>query len=654
MPQKLIIIIIALSFYFFSCEKEDTETSQLNLVQVNIGSVELDLSANTNNDIQVDRPITLIFSSPLDKSSAESHILLKQNEDVIETDLSFSSQDKTITIFPSGPLNNSTSYTIFISDQLKGARGEAFTKQEIVFRTIAGELQITSIEIGGFNASNGGTILNVPVDISVMVSFSVPVNQESLKNATQITGSGNSSLAYAFSNENREVEITSSNPLNYITKYTFTINNSLQGDDGEPFSGYSKTFYTQFDETPKFPVISDDQLLDLVQEQTFKYFWDFAHPESGMARERNTSGDLVTTGGSGFGVMAILVGIERGFITRQQGIDRLAKIVDFLGIADRFHGVWPHWLNGNTGDVIPFSERDDGGDLVETAFMIQGLLTVRQYLNTNDPTEENLYQDIAQLWESVEWDWYTQNENVLYWHWSPNYNWQMNHKIQGWNESLITYILAAASKTHGISTEVYHQGWARNGNMVNGNDYFGITLPLGEERGGPLFFAHYSFLGLDPRTLEDQYANYWTQNVSHTLINRAYCVANPKNFVGYGENCWGLTASDNHLGYSAHSPNNDLGVITPTAALSSFPYTPAESMEALKFFYYTLGDKLWGEYGFYDAFNPTEGWYADSYLAIDQGPIILMIENHRSNLLWELFMSDPDVTEGLQKLGFIF
>ncbi len=654
MPQKLIIIIIALSFYFFSCEKEDTETSQLNLVQVNIGSVELDLSANTNNDIQVDRPITLIFSSPLDKSSAESHILLKQNEDVIETDLSFSSQDKTITIFPSGPLNNSTSYTIFISDQLKGARGESFVNQEIVFRTIAGELQITSIEIGGFNASNGGTILNVPVDISVMVSFSVPVNQESLKNATQITGSGNSSLAYAFSNENREVEITSSNPLNYITKYTFTINNSLQGDDGEPFSGYSKTFYTQFDETPKFPVISDDQLLDLVQEQTFKYFWDFAHPESGMARERNTSGDLVTTGGSGFGVMAILVGIERGFITRQQGIDRLAKIVDFLGIADRFHGVWPHWLNGNTGDVIPFSERDDGGDLVETAFMIQGLLTVRQYLNTNDPTEENLYQDIAQLWESVEWDWYTQNENVLYWHWSPNYNWQMNHKIQGWNESLITYILAAASKTHGISTEVYHQGWARNGNMVNGNDYFGITLPLGEERGGPLFFAHYSFLGLDPRTLEDQYANYWTQNVSHTLINRAYCVANPKNFVGYGENCWGLTASDNHLGYSAHSPNNDLGVITPTAALSSFPYTPAESMEALKFFYYTLGDKLWGEYGFYDAFNPTEGWYADSFLAIDQGPIILMIENHRSNLLWELFMSDPDVTEGLQKLGFIF
>ncbi len=654
MPQKLIIIIIALSFYFFSCEKEDTETSQLNLVQVNIGSVELDLSANTNNDIQVDRPITLIFSSPLDKSSAESHILLKQNEDIIETDLSFSSQDKTVTIYPSGPLNNSTSYTIFISDQLKGARGESFTKQEIVFRTIAGELQITAIEIGGFNASNGGNILNVPVDISVMVSFSVPVNQESLKNATQITGSGNSSLTYSFSNENREVEITSSNPLNYITKYTFTINNSLQGDDGEPFSGYSKIFYTQFDETPKFPVISDEQLLDLVQEQTFKYFWDFAHPESGMARERNTSGDLVTTGGSGFGVMAILVGIERGFITRQQGIDRLAKIVDFLGNADRFHGVWPHWLNGNTGDVIPFSERDDGGDLVETAFMIQGLLTVRQYLNTNDPTEENLYQAISQLWESVEWDWYTQNENVLYWHWSPNYNWQMNHKIQGWNESLITYILAAASKTHGISADVYHQGWARNGNMANGNDYFGITLPLGEERGGPLFFAHYSFLGLDPRTLEDQYANYWTQNVNHTLINRAYCVANPKNFVGYGENCWGLTASDNHLGYSAHSPNNDLGVITPTAALSSFPYTPEESMEALKFFYYTLGDKLWGEDGFYDAFNPTEGWYADSYLAIDQGPIILMIENHRSNLLWDLFMSDPDVTEGLQKLGFIF
>ena len=228
----------------------------------------------------------------------------------------------------------------------------------------------------------------------------------------------------------------------------------------------------------------------------------------------------------------------------------------------------------------------------------------------------------------------------------------MNHAIRGYNEALITYFLAAASPTHSVASSVYHEGWAANGGIANNETFFNINLPLGPDYGGPLFFAHYSFLGLDPRGLSDQYANYWTQNVNHTLINHAYCVANPKNFVGYSAENWGLTASDNHQGYSAHSPTNDLGVITPTAALSSFPYTPEKSMQALKFFYYTLGDRLWGPYGFYDAFNLTAGWTADSYLAIDQGPIIIMIENHRTGLLWDLFMSAPEVQVGMDKLGF--
>jgi hypothetical protein len=188
--------------------------------------------------------------------------------------------------------------------------------------------------------------------------------------------------------------------------------------------------------------------------------------------------------------------------------------------------------------------------------------------------------------------------------------------------------------------------------MINGKSFYDYTLPVGSDYGGPLFFAHYSFLGLDPRNLQDAYADYWQQNEHHTRINRAYCIDNPQQYAGYSENNWGLTASDNHLGYAAHSPAHDLGVITPTAALSSFPYTPEASMDALHFFYYTLGDRLWGEYGFYDAFNVTEGWYAGSYLAIDQGPIIIMIENYRTALLWELFMSVPEVWQGLEKLGF--
>jgi len=329
--------------------------------------------------------------------------------------------------------------------------------------------------------------------------------------------------------------------------------------------------------------------------------------------------------------------------------------VGFLETCDRYHGAWPHWLSGSTGKVIPFSPKDNGADLVETAFLVQGLITVREYLKDVYAEEKALKERIDTLWQEVEWDWFTRGgEEVLYWHWSPDYEWEMNLPIRGYNETLIVYVLAAASPTHTIDSTVYHNGFARNGEIVNGSEYYGIKLPLGEEFGGPLFFAHYSFLGLDPRNLRDRYADYWEQNVNHTLINRQYCIENPKHYKGYGADCWGLTASDDQQFYSAHSPTNDLGVITPTAAISSMPYTPEYSLNALRHFYYDYGENLWGEYGFHDAFNLTENWWADSYLAIDQGPTVVMIENYRSGLPWYLFMSAPEIMNGLQKLGFTF
>ncbi len=410
---------------------------------------------------------------------------------------------------------------------------------------------------------------------------------------------------------------------------------------------------TSIDTTDKFPRITDDQLLQLIQEKTFKYFYDFAHPVSGMARERNNSGDYVTTGGSGFGLMALVVGIERKFITRNDGLTRLDKIVSFLETCDRFHGAWPHWINGATGKTIPFSTKDNGADLVETSFMVEGLITVRQYLKSDQPVENALISRINALVNAVEYDWFTRNgQNVLYWHWSPDYAWAMNMPIRGYDEALITYVLAASSTSHTISKTVYDQGWAGNGSIRNNKTFYNYALPVGYDYGGPLFFAHYSFLGLDPRHLSDAYANYWTQNVNHSLINYSYCVANPNKFTGYSANCWGLTASDNPWGYSAQSPTNDLGVISPTAAVSSLPYTPVESMNAIRFFYYKLGDKLWGTYGFYDSFSLNEAWFANSYLAIDQGPEVCMIENYRTGLLWNLFMSAPEVKTGLTKLDF--
>lgn len=406
------------------------------------------------------------------------------------------------------------------------------------------------------------------------------------------------------------------------------------------------------------PNLTDDQLLDVVQRQTFRYFWDFAHPVSGMARERsNTTFDygneVVTIGGTGFGIMATIVATHRGWITRDSAAYHLLKIVKFLSKADAYHGAFPHWMNGATGKTIPFSRKDDGADLVETSYLFQGLLTARQFFNADTPLESDLRRRINWLWDDVEWDWFTNGgQHVLYWHWSPNNGWAMNLPIKGYNECLITYVMAACSRSHPIDAAVYHEGWAKSDSFINGKTYYGFRLPLGFNYGGPLFFAHYSFLGLDPRGLQDRYANYWEQNVNHTLINRAYCIENPHHYTGYGKMCWGLTASDDQDGYSAHAPDNDLGVITPTAALSSFPYTPEYSMQALRNFYYNLGDKIWSDYGFVDSFNETKGWYAKSHLAIDQGPIIIMIENYRSRLLWDLFMSCEEVQAGLKKLDF--
>lgn len=490
----------------------------------------------------------------------------------------------------------------------------------------------------------------------IRFTFSAPLNNGSLASGISFKTATGESVAFSSALENGDssVVVSPSANLTNLTGYSVAATKALRSKAGGMLLNEVQVkLVTRLDSTDKFPVISDDALLTLVQRQTFKYFWDFAHPVSGLARERNTSGDVVTSGGSGFGIMTIPVAVERKFITRAQALERMQRIVGFLRKAQTFHGAFPHWLNGATGAAVPFSAKDNGADLVETSFLVQGLLTARQYFNQNNTAENALRADINAIWEAVEWSWFRKNnENVLYWHWSPDYGWEMNHQVRGWNECLITYALAASSPTHPIDKNVYDNGWAGNGSFKNGNTYYGITLPLGEPFGGPLFFSHYSFLGLNPTGLTDRFANYFNQNKAHTLINYNYCKTNPQQVYGYSDQCWGLTASDILNGYNANSPTNDRGVITPTAALSAFPYTPAESMRALKFFYYKLGDKIWGEYGFHDAFSLDQLWFADSYLAIDQGPIVVMIENHRTALPWNLFMSSPEVKSGLKKLGF--
>jgi hypothetical protein len=653
----LFAVLILLQF-FSSCRDNENEpaSGSLQLNELRIGSYILSpANPDQNKEAPIDQSITARFSAALLSSSVSESVQLKVKGGApVSVTFEFSDGDKTLTIRPATWLEPNKNYELVIAHSLKGKARETFPGLTVSFQTIPNKLSIVSLKIDGSEVLNTSPVTNVSNTLSVEITFSDPIlPAHATSDYFFITGGSSAlPLTYQLSEGNKKLILTSSQKLASLTRYQLYISNELKGANQETFTLFTKYFYSALDPTPKFPVITDDELLTLVQQQTFKYFWDFAHPASGMARERNTSGDLVTTGGSGFGLMALIVGIERGFITRTEGIQRLEKIITFLESADRFHGAWPHWINGNTGKVIPFSTKDNGGDLVETSFLVQGLITFRQYLDPGNATENNLIGRINTLWEGVEWDWYRKNnENVLYWHWSPTYNWEMNFPLSGYFEQQITYLLAAASPTHSIPKIVYSNGFAKNGGIVQNNTYYGINLKLGGLF--PLFWVHYSYLGLDPR-FSDDYANYWEQNVNASRINQAYCIANPKKYIGYSDACWGLTSSDNQSGYAAHSPANDLGVITPSAALSSFPYTPAESMKALKFFYYNLGDKLWGPYGFYDAFNLTSGWYANSYLAIDQGPIIAMIENHRSGLLWNLFMSAPEVQSGISKLNFVY
>lgn len=417
----------------------------------------------------------------------------------------------------------------------------------------------------------------------------------------------------------------------------------------------------------------DKTVFDAVQRQTFEYFWSGAEPNSGMARERfhedniypQNDKHVVTVGGGGFGIMSILSGINQKYITREQGRKRLQQITDFLEKADRFYGAWPHWLNGETGKVVPFGKYDNGGDLVETSFMLTGLLCVREYFKNGNAAEKKLAKQCDKLWREVDFNWYRNGgKDVLYWHWSPEYAWKMNFPVTGYNECMIMYVLGAASPTHSVPASVYHNGWARSGAIVNPVTKFGYTLQLShnyaEEYGGPLFWSHYSYLGLDPRKLKDKYADYWKENVSQSKINYEWCAENPLKYKGYGKDSWGLTSSYSVKGYSGHAPgkehnstiDKDLGVISPTAALSSINYTPEESMNAMRNWYNNKRSDIWGNYGFYDAFSDTEKWYPKRYLAIDQGPIVVMLENYRSEMFWKLFMGCDEVQKGLKDLGF--
>ena len=459
---------------------------------------------------------------------------------------------------------------------------------------------------------------------------------------------------------NRYADFTGEADKKFSYMITFVNSNYAESEFSEPAGAATSE-------------ITDDELLTMVQEASFRYYWEGAESSSGMARE-NIPGrhDMIATGASGFGIMALITGTERGFISREESVSRFVRILDFLEGAEKFHGVYPHFMDGPTGKAEPFfGHRDNGADLVETSFLMEGLLAARQYFSTENEQEKQIRQKITGIWDKVEFDWFRRypDGDYLLWHWSPDQEWIINHRLIGWNETMVVYLLAMASPTHPVPASMYYTGWAsqeriakkyrsnwgqsNDGDMyTNGNSYYGITLDVGVNNGGPLFFTHYSYMGYDPHFITDRYTNYFVNNQNIARINYAYCLDNPCGYKGYGEDGWGLTASDGPFDYSADEPViwQDHGKLTPTGAISSFPYTPEESMKALKNYYFNYGHFLWGEYGFRDAFNLTDNWCSEIYMGLNQAPVTVMIENYRTGLIWKLFMKDPGIQNGLRKL----
>lgn len=532
-----------------------------------------------------------------------------------------------------------------------------FTKIKTIYymqhATDEGEHLMWIDEIRAIKASSGpGTAPAAPRNVNAQGADSRVDLQWSENTESDLMG------YFVYRSENRSGSYTK---LNQVF-HNFNFYCDFSGLNGKTFYYYVVAINKSNQESPSSDttVVSthafanDDELLNSIQATCFRYFYDYGHPVSSLARERKGSGETCTSGGTGFGLFTLMVGAERGFAPRDSIANRILKILTFLqDKTPRYHGAWSHWINGTTGETIPFSTYDDGGDIVETAYLVEGILAIRQYFNRDNAVENEIRTRSRTLWESVEWDWYQKdNGPAIFWHWSPTHAWRMNFPIYGFNECMIVYLLAIASPTHPVPASVYQTGWTSQSYYQNGKTFYGYKQWVGWDRGGPLFFSHYTFLGFDPRNKSDQYCNYFENNRNISLINRAWCIENKENHVGYDSLVWGLTASDNPWGYAAQEPteSGDNGTITPTAALSAMPYIPSESMASLKHFYYVLGPKLFGEFGFRDAFNPGQNWYANSFLAIDQGTIAPMIENARTELCWDMFMQNPEIQTMVSKL----
>jgi len=393
-------------------------------------------------------------------------------------------------------------------------------------------------------------------------------------------------------------------------------------------------------------------VMDEQEQKVVNLFFQGAEPNSGMAYNDPSRKSVMATGATGFGIMTLIAGVERGWISREDAANHIVKIVRFLKKAERYEGAWAHWYNVK-GEIVPFGNQNDAGEIIETTFMMGGLLTACEYFNGSSEAEKEIRTTTNEFWNTINWSHFVK-DGKFYWIWHRDTG-KYELPISGWNETLLAYILAmAAPAGHDVPVSVYKSCWQGSKNFYHaGREYYGYPLPLGGNYGEALFLAHYSMFGMDPRKMEDSYCFYWQQNQNHTMINRHYCINEAPEEYAYDANNWGLTACagcGSHPDYVARQPQNDDGVISPAAALGSFPYTPFYSTQVmlnLKSKYPAIN----GKYGFYASYCPAEKATAKNYLSMEQAPIAIMMENYRSGLLWSLLMKNEHVQRGLQLAG---
>lgn len=429
------------------------------------------------------------------------------------------------------------------------------------------------------------------------------------------------------------------------------------------------------------------ELFDELEERTFRFFWDTADSETGLVPDRYPTPSYASIAATGFGLTAYPIGVERGYITRAAARDRVLKTLRFLYNAPQgnqatgmagYKGFYYRYLDMKTGARVGDIELST----VDTSLLLGGMLFCQSYFDRQDPTEVQIRNLVEAIYRRVDWRWAQVRPPAISHGWTPEslfleYDWR------GYNEAMLVYLLALGSPTHPVAPSAWEE-WARGyagfWDTEQGRKYLAF---------GSLFGHQYSHVWIDFRGILDtpmrQAGFDYAENTRRaTYAQRAYAIANPMHWTGYGENIWGLTASDGATNaelpfagekrrfrtYWARGIGKkafDDGTIAPTAAAASIAFAPEIALPAVMEMYRRYGAHIVGEYGFYDAFNPSfnydvplthgrripdVGWVATDYLGIDEGPIVAMIENYRTGLVWRAMRKNPHIRRGLELAGF--